>query len=420
MIWQLVKRDPAWEMALWLIPLAALDARTTDGSTVVGYFVMFLFFGRVYERANLFTAALPVSARQIFLARVLAILSLVWIPIGVASATLWVLQRPYGIALSIFEGGTHVTALSVSILCLYPRRFQAPLPSVAAVGAVAILFFNIMTALPWSREAIAIVSTIFAVAVFLFAWKTIPLSFQAAPERPAGRALAAADGSPAGVWWLPVGLSLFPVSVLLPMFAITQPPSGQWLFGGLFGVGIAGGYVTIQRSCRWIRTLPIHPGSTMLVILAVYLVPFTVSVLMSPFYWPADFGIHFDRFWLLNTAALLCWTLLGVNSLLILHHWRFQRLNRSVKWTLGTLLILPQLIPLNLGFYKVDLHVLARTVPLQLSSLTRAPLWQFMALTAIPAGLLCWTACKIFEGVEITGRGPASVWDFMKTHQRNS
>ena len=86
----------------------------------------------------------------------------------------------------------------------------------------------------------------------------------------------------------------------------------------------------------------------MMLILAVYLVPFTLSVLLSPFYWPADFGIHLDRLWLLNTAAVLCWTLLGINSLLILYHWRFQRLTRSVKWTLGALLIVPQLDSLDL------------------------------------------------------------------------
>ncbi len=419
MIWQLVKRDPAWQTGLVITSVTVLDvARRNAPSTVtsvIGIFILLLMLGRIYERTDLFSAALPVSARQILLARLVAILSL-WVPIGVTAAIVWALQRPSGVALSLVEVGIDVTALSILILCARPRQFRAPLRWVAAVIAVAILFSITTTALQWGCAAELTVPAIAAAAAFLYTWRTLPPSFQTAPERPDGRPLAAQRISAAhGMWWIPVCLSLFPVSVLLPMFAFTQPPVGQWIFfGGLAGFLIAGGSIAIQRSFRWVHTLPIHPRSTMMLILAVYLVPFTLSVLLSPFYWPADFGIHLDRLWLLNTAAALCWTLLGINSLLILYHWRFQRLTRSVKWTLGALLIVPQLIPLDFAFSSLGkaanpIDVLVHAAPVQLSYFMSAPIWQFMTLIAIPGGLLCWTACRIFEGVEITAWSRAKV-----------
>ena len=307
MIWQLVKRDPAWQTALVITSVTVLDVARRNApntvTSVIGIFILLLMLGRIYERADLFSAALPVSARQILLARLVAVLSL-WIPIGVTAAIVWVLQRPSGVALSLVEVGIDVTALSILILCARPRQFRAPLPWVAAVIAVAILFSITTTALQWGRAAGLTVPAIAAAAVFLYTWKTLPPSFQTAPERPAGRPLAARRILAAhGVWWIPVCLSLFPVSVLLPMFAFTQPPIGQWIFfGGLAGFFIAGGSIAIQRSFRWVHTLPIHPRSTMMLILAVYLVPFTLSVLLSPFYWPADFGIHLDR----RLAAQYC------------------------------------------------------------------------------------------------------------------
>ena len=140
MIWQLVKRDPAWQTALVITSVTVLDvARRNDPSTVtsvIGIFILLLMLGRIYERTDLFSAALPVSARQILLARLVAILSL-WIPIGVTAAIVWALQRPSGVALSLVEVGIDVTALSILILCARPRQFRAPLPWVAAVIAVA-------------------------------------------------------------------------------------------------------------------------------------------------------------------------------------------------------------------------------------------------------------------------------------------
>ena len=410
MIWQLVKRDPAWQTALVVTSVTVLDvARRNEPSTVtsvMGIFIFLLMIGRIYERADLFTAALPVSAQQILLARLVAVLSL-WIPIGITAAIVWVLQRPSGIALSLVEVGVDVTALSILILCARPRQFRAPLPWVAAVIAVAILCSITTTALQWGQAAGLTVPAIAAAAVFLYTWKTLPPSFQSAAERSSDRPWATRRILAAhGVWWIPVCLSLFPVAVLLPMFAFTQPPNSQWFFGGLSGFFIAGGSIAIQRSFRWVRTLPIHPRSTMLLILAVYLVPFTLSVLLSPFYWPADFGIRLDRRWLLNTAAVFCWTLLGIDSLLILYHWRFQRLNRSLKWTLGALLTAPQLVPLTF-FYTlakpaIPVDVLVHAAPVQLAYFMSVPGWQFMSLIAIPGVMLCWTACRIFEGVEVT------------------
>ncbi len=229
--------------------------------------------------------------------------------------------------------------------------FRAPLPWVAAVIAVAILCSITTTALRWGRPAGLTVPAIAAAAVFLYTWKNLPPSFQSAPERSSGRPWAARRILTAnGMWWIPVCLSLFPVAVLLPMFAFTQPPMAN---------GSSGGSLRILYCWRIYRDTAIVPMDTYVthpseiddaVDSGGLSGSFYAQRLTEPILLARRFRNPVGPSWLVNTAAVLCWTLLGINRLLVLYHWRFQRLNRSLKWTLGALLTTPQLIPLTLGF----------------------------------------------------------------------
>ena len=76
------------------------------------------------------------------------------------------------------------------------------------------------------------VPAIAAAAVFLYTWRTLRRRFSRLPSDLTAARGRLSDISAHGMWWIPVCLSLFPVSVLLPMFAFTQPPVGQWILRG--------------------------------------------------------------------------------------------------------------------------------------------------------------------------------------------
>ena len=93
MIFQLLKRDPAWkvfpyfvlifaagafaaeyERSIIVMPLAIATIAATTGAT------------QSQELAARFFAGLPIAKRAIFLSRVLAVMALIWIPALTAAA----------------------------------------------------------------------------------------------------------------------------------------------------------------------------------------------------------------------------------------------------------------------------------------------------------------------------------------------
>jgi hypothetical protein len=71
MIRHLVRCDPTWKLALWLTPLGVaggLLLRDGESTMLVLPFVgAIAMLVRPHERATLFTASLPVPARQVLL-----------------------------------------------------------------------------------------------------------------------------------------------------------------------------------------------------------------------------------------------------------------------------------------------------------------------------------------------------------------
>ena len=95
MIWQLLKRDPAWPIAFWMAPVGAAAGVFLNNNTREAALLVVPILGLCMmvsqQRPTLFTAALPVPARRLFLVRVLAILALLWIPAATAAAVFVVL-----------------------------------------------------------------------------------------------------------------------------------------------------------------------------------------------------------------------------------------------------------------------------------------------------------------------------------------
>ena len=84
MIYQLLKRDDGWRMARYFVlgcavvyPLLGASAmRAALLSTMLGFGATVAGF----QRATRFQAGLPIAARQLFLARLISLLGILWLP----------------------------------------------------------------------------------------------------------------------------------------------------------------------------------------------------------------------------------------------------------------------------------------------------------------------------------------------------
>src|ERR1035437_9860774 len=144
MIWQLVKRDPAWRGALILTPIGAVAGLALPRH-FIGIFVFMIGMhwlqSRPQERATLFQAGLPIRACDLFMARILSYFALVWLPFASGAALLLFAGKPLDDAATLVEIGA---GLSVLVLAAQSSRVRetagsqwAPAVAAAIVWAAA-------------------------------------------------------------------------------------------------------------------------------------------------------------------------------------------------------------------------------------------------------------------------------------------
>jgi hypothetical protein len=93
MIWELVKRDPASRFTLICLGLALVDASALPRHSIgisVWMIGMFWLQSEPRTRATELQAALPIGARDLFLARMVSLLAIAWLPLGVRAVLLLV------------------------------------------------------------------------------------------------------------------------------------------------------------------------------------------------------------------------------------------------------------------------------------------------------------------------------------------
>ena len=265
MIRQLMQRDPAWRY-VWYLTAAAVLARVAFVVPILLGPVYVILWSRVmpHRRASFFEAALPVAARDLYLARLLSLLSMIWLPGAMA-------------ALSLLMGGKSATArvaavvmfltlITVVNLSVRIEEFAAP-PRVTMLCAVAAALIIVPTMLLGHPGAVAAICAAAAAGVGGYAWRSIPATFQSAPmdaaaaQRRTGRAAAALP------WW-PILRSLFPwqVAVFIPISFIWLT-TGQWIWAPTY---LMMAYGQVRLSTRWTQALPMSRST----LLAASMVPF--------------------------------------------------------------------------------------------------------------------------------------------------
>jgi hypothetical protein len=199
MILQLIKRDPAWKIAV-LLTVPAWVAMQIPGIDhpllALAPIVFFGSFVHARRRATLLEVSLPISARDLFLARLLSLLTLVWFPFVTSefafyAATDW--------SVTLLECAALATLLILLPLSVRIERPACPVWVVAVVWIAGIAAG--MAGLHFLSPALFLALCALATgAVFLKTWVAIPPSFQVAalegvsPRSRAVKQRAAAPG----------------------------------------------------------------------------------------------------------------------------------------------------------------------------------------------------------------------------------
>jgi hypothetical protein len=276
-IYQLMKRDLAWRAAPWMTgalgvvwPLCLLLWKLPEASASALYGAVFsvilvlaINLASIQDLWSHFLSALPVTARQIYLARVLAMVALLWTPLVAGAAIQIFLAAPllssspvvivcYATLLTLALQSVLMTGLKVPrgvILGVFCASVALVLPlAVLPVVERASTFRLSVYAAPFG--AVCLVST---VAIFWRTWVLIsgkPL----ASSRNGDASATAGDtrARPHGLFLIRLRYFYSWVDVLFVPILFLQVLTGQWLTGVFF---ISALWMAPTR--RWMDPLPV-------------------------------------------------------------------------------------------------------------------------------------------------------------------
>ena len=269
MIYQLIKRDMAWKTIPWatsaliLVWLFSLLLRVPPGilSVIAGSFLSILLVLTVGTAVNQdiwsgLLSALPVTPREIYLARVLALLTLLWMPVFADTALKAVLRAPTGpIPLPVV--GAFASLLAIAVQSALMTGIGAPKWLVMMVFFIS---FGLPAGLAAMQRRLAPYETPFAaiclaaaLAIFLRTWYAIdgkPLASTRKPDtHPAAADLHAKPHSLLFIRlrYLYSWTDLLWVAILFSQAAIGVWQNGIWFLW----------FLRMTPYRRWLDPLPV-------------------------------------------------------------------------------------------------------------------------------------------------------------------
>jgi hypothetical protein len=405
MIWQLMKRDMAMKTAPMMAIIFALIAvgfpllpvpRSGDASLltsvalggIVSYLGFLIWLGmNSHSFSALYEAALPIAGRDLWLARVLSLLAIIWISILAALAG--GLPR-----LPLLAVAAAFTAFILGVKCVRIRQLGAPKSVRTAAFQVAILgviggpyIARYLKAAHWrvlpSPVSVLAICVPASVALFWWGWTSVPKSFQVAPPGEVDSAPVPRHetAEPSGFGWSPVLLAIYGGQSILIMFAFVV----GWMASGHHGVGVLA--VITQNAtrgrCRWLLSLPVSRrklfGLIALTMAAATMLGSVVSIFVQTKH-PLSPRVRFVEF-----AAEIA-TVYFVLFLAELPAWsRLSKLPAWVRWA-----------PFLLSFVAVAFCFSDMTVFERLAATLPQAWWQLTPLLAIPTVATYWLAEKAF------------------------
>jgi hypothetical protein len=287
MIFQLIKRDPAWRMA----PIVALvvgvvamlypsDPRRVNSLTLMFTVVMGCSVqARPHVRATLFEAALPIAGRDLWVARVLSLLALVWLPVlcGVCSALLVRFDGTRAVAL--VEAAAILTAATLALQAVRvrqlagPRWFYVGWAVLWPVGFLACYFV--------APGVVIGACGLASAAMLIGSWRAVPASFQVAPLE-AADSVAVPENVPdvpvarMAFAWMPVLRSASWLPAIFFPCMVAGALFGSWF--AFFPIFTVQGAVQTRQRTRWLSALPLSYRRLLLITLVSSVLPIVAGV----------------------------------------------------------------------------------------------------------------------------------------------
>jgi hypothetical protein len=282
MIWQLVKRDPAWRTMPYFAGIGAVvwgfgssdpsqALSTVLGISAIGMCISYRGFRQRYTP---FQATLPIAGKQLFLSRVLSLLAFIWVPILCASAAMAVVggNWTWHAQLALLEYLAVATLALLLIECVRVQTIDPPAwLTIIVFGIIVVSAPTIGLFLPGSVALIVAVlggCALASAALFLKAWSEVPKCFQLAPTPLQGAEPVLLRSEHAGsalqtIPWWPVFRAVYfgnwqtSLTVFVILFVLIQ----LVIFGSEFAV-FALVYIPVtfaeyRRGLRWLIHLPI-------------------------------------------------------------------------------------------------------------------------------------------------------------------
>ena len=277
MIWQLVKRDPAWRNALYCAAASAVGCPILSRefiSLFSALVVMCLFKSQPEQRATLFQAGLPIRVRELFLARILALLALVWLPASSGAAMLLLVGKRAEDAASLVELGAVFSALVLASQSSRVREIAGSrwTPGIAAAIVVAAAWPTSL----FAPRALVAACAVLCPLLFWNIWRQLPIAFEVLPGKLTPQVVSSGDsGAPPAIVWWPILRSLFqPRTLLLLPMIVFMPLGGQWLYVLVFSVIPI---VAVVEHMPWALSLPVRRTA----LLAAALLPWVTLLLLG-------------------------------------------------------------------------------------------------------------------------------------------
>jgi len=396
MIYQLIRRDPAWKALRWLALVTAVVWAWPGPIGQLGALMamMGLFGGMPHRRASRFEAALPIEARDLLLARTLSLMAVIWIPALSGAAGIVAVRGFSALAARPLAVGALCTLMAAVAQTAWLKELAGPqwilYPLFVVVPAAGALMAEHPVALVPPLCALA------GVGLFVRAWAAVPRSFQVSS---AGLEVAGRAGRPAplaALRWAPVWRSVCSWQYLffVTMMGV-QTASGQWLLTP-FWLLIA--WAGPRTRTSWLWALPVGRRALLWTMMGPILAAHVLGYL-------AGFRVHRHaapvsepRVVAVTLAAILGWVMLTI-LFCVLADWRgFARIPRRILttvflslaglWYVASLAAL-FFAPHGATWGRDALAQFGRTAPMGLPAL----------IAAAAAGLIAlyWAVEKVFS-----------------------
>jgi hypothetical protein len=242
---------------------------------------------RPERRATEFQAALPILARDLFLARILAFFAMAWLPVASGTAMLLLASRPTEDAATLVEIGAGLSVLTLVAQSCRVREIAGS-QAAWAVAAIVALTAAVPISLFVPRSVVLAMCAVICPILFRRIWRQLPTAFEVLPvEQEFGvtsegtttttPALVAQAHAPrqrarprtAPVWW-PILHSLPFAEAPAPWSLLLMTIGGQWMYVSLFCIFPMP--AALSR-LSWPLGLPVRRGALLASILLLSLMP---------------------------------------------------------------------------------------------------------------------------------------------------